>query len=58
MSSVSHGVENFSLGYGIRASLMLFLCQLYCQSADIIATLWRMHTHLYLREQLLQKYKV
>ena len=38
-TSVSHGVENYFPGCGVWVSLMLFLFQLTCQSADIISSL-------------------
>ena len=39
-TSIFCGVEIISPGCGVQASLMLFLCQLTCQSPDIMASLY------------------
>ena len=48
-TSISHGVEIISPGCGVRESLMLFLCQLTCQSADIMSSLCSVGVHVRVR---------
>ena len=49
---MSHGVKNISLGYGVRASLMLFfLCVLepsLQEMEEMFSSIWALHISQYL----------